>query len=245
MLQSRHTDDTRVEIGIDEAGRGSLWGPLVAGAVIWPREADWTDEVRTISTQIKDSKKLSAKKRGSLEEAIKRLAVGWGLGRVEASEIDSIGMTRANRMAFQRAIESIPVAVAGEETGRRYLIDGILGLPEEGMNGAIQVVEAQGDGTYLAIAAASILAKEGHDRMVRELCGDDATIDERYGLLRSKGYGTAKHREAIQKYGMHEEHRRLFLRKLLGFEHTIHEEEGGGASMGRVQRNLEFLKDDE
>lgn len=244
MLRSRHTEDTRVEIGIDEAGRGCLWGPLVAGAVIWPREADWTDEVRAVSTHIKDSKKLSAKRRVALEEAIKRLAVGWGLGRVEAAEIDSIGMTRANRAAFQRAIDSIDRGVAGEEGGRRYLIDGILGLPEDTLKGGVQVVEAQGDGTYLAIAAASILAKEGRDRMVRELCSSDPGLDTRYGLLSSKGYGTAKHRGAIRDYGMHELHRRLFLRKLLGLEHTIHEESGAPLGpRGGLERSLDFLDD--
>jgi len=218
MLKARHTEDERAEIGIDEAGRGCLWGPLVAAAVIWPREADWTSEILEVATQIKDSKKLSAKRRAVLEKEIQRFAVGWGLGRVEASEIDSLGMTRANRLAFKRAAEAL-VGPAGP----RYIIDGILGFPEEELGGAEQVVEPQGDGTYLAVAAASILAKEGRDRIVREMCEGDAELDRKYGLLNSKGYGTAKHRGAIQKYGMHELHRRLFLRKLLGLEHNIQE----------------------
>ena len=123
---------------------------------------------------------------------------------------------------------------------RRYLIDGILGLPEKEVLGAEQVVEPQGDGTYLAIAAASILAKEGRDRIVRELCSAEPGLDERYGLGSSKGYGTAKHREAIRQHGMHAQHRRLFLRKLLGLEHTIHEEDGGAA---KRPADLDFLED--
>jgi ribonuclease HII len=171
-----------------------------------------------VATQIKDSKKLSAKRRAVLEKEIKRFAVGWGLGRVEASEIDSLGMTRANRLAFKRAVEAL-----GIRPQSRYIIDGILGFPAEDLGDAEQIVEPQGDGTYLAVAAASILAKEGRDRMVQEMCEGDTELDRKYGLLNSKGYGTAKHRGAIQKYGMHEMHRRLFLRKLLGLEHNIQE----------------------
>jgi ribonuclease HII len=236
MLRSRHTDDDRVEIGVDEAGRGSLWGPLVAGAVVWPRESIWTEEIRAVATQIKDSKKLTARRRAVLEAAIKEHAVSWGLGRVESTEIDEIGMTRANRLAFTRAIEACGKGVRPV----RYLIDGILGLPDEDLKGGVeQVVEPQGDGTYLAIAAASILAKEGHDRMVRELCAAEPDLDARYALLSSKGYGTAKHREAIRQHGMHALHRRLFLRKLLGLEHTVHEESG---SKG-VAVSCDFLDD--
>jgi ribonuclease HII len=213
MLKPRHTLDNKDEVGIDEAGRGCLWGPLVAATVQWPTEDVWTDEIRAVSAQIKDSKKVTPKKRAILEEAIKKHAVAWGVGRVEASEIDTFGMTKANRLAFQRALDDI-----GKTPGR-ILIDGILGL-----NSAIEeVVEPKGDGTYLAIAAASILAKESRDRIVREYCESDLSLDQKYGLLSSKGYGTLKHRDAIKEHGMHSQHRKLFLRKLLGLDHTVHE----------------------
>ena len=114
MLKARHTDDQKMEVGIDEAGRGCLWGPLFAGAVVWPREAEWTEEVRVLSTQIRDSKKLSAKKRAALEGEIKRVAVAWGIGRVEAAEIDEYGMTWANRMAFVRAWEAVREKMGSE-----------------------------------------------------------------------------------------------------------------------------------
>lgn len=211
MLQARHTDDSKEEVGIDEAGRGCLWGPLVAAAVQWPLESDWTDEIKMYSLQIKDSKKLSPKRRAILEEAIKKHALAWSIGRVEALEIDTIGMTKANRLAFQRALDGL-----GKTPGR-ILIDGILGL-----NSNIEeIVEPNGDGTYLAIAAASIIAKEGRDRMVKEMCAADKTLDEKYKLNSSKGYGTLAHRNAIKQYGMHDEHRKLFLRKLLGLNHTV------------------------
>jgi ribonuclease HII len=212
MLKSRHTEDAEVEVGVDEAGRGCLWGPLMAAAVEWPAESTWSEELRAISVQIKDSKKISAKRRGLLEAAIKKHAVAWSVGRVEATEIDSLGMTKANRLAFVRALQGL-----GKMPGR-ILIDGI--LPSN--YGPTEIVEPGGDATYLAIAAASILAKEGRDRIVRELCEAEPGL-AKYGLLSSKGYGTLAHRMAIKEHGMHAQHRRLFLRKLLGLDHTVSE----------------------
>ena len=206
MLKPRHTIDEKEEVGIDEAGRGCLWGPLIAAAVQWPEESEWTEEIRGISAMIKDSKKVTPKRRAVLEAAIKHHAIAWSIGRVEASEIDEYGMTHANRMAFQRALDGL-----GKVPGR-VLIDGILVLH----SGAEEIIEPHGDATYLSIAAASILAKEGRDRIVREMCEADTSLDETYGLLNSKGYGTLKHRNAIKEHGVHKQHRRLFLRKLLG-----------------------------
>jgi len=216
MLKSRFKEDSKVEAGIDEAGRGCLWGPLVAAAVIWPSESSWSEELRKISEQIRDSKKLSAKRRKVLEQQIQKHAVAWSVGRVEAAEIDSLGMTRSNRLAFERALAGIPIEV------ERVLIDGILGIaPREGLE---QIVEPKGDSSYISIAAASIIAKEGRDKIVEDLCNDDAQLEEKYSIKGSKGYGTLKHREGIKEHGMHSLHRRLFLRKLLGLEHTISEE---------------------
>ena len=214
MLKARHTNDSKDEVGIDEAGRGCLWGPLVAAAVQWPDEPAWTEEIRAVSAQIKDSKKVTPKRRAVLEEAIKKHAVAWAIGRVEAEEIDTLGMTKANRLAFRRALDGL-----GRQPGR-ILIDGILPLG----SGIEEIVEPKGDGTYLAIAAASIIAKEGRDRIVKDLCAADPSLDQKYGLLSSKGYGTLKHRTAIKDGGMHPLHRKLFLRKLLGLDHTVHGE---------------------
>jgi ribonuclease HII len=215
MLKPRFKEDSKVEAGIDEAGRGCLWGPLIAAAVIWPSESSWSEEVRKISGQIRDSKKLSAKRRKILEQHIQEHAVAWSVGRVEAAEIDSLGMTRSNRLAFERALAGIPIEF------ERVLIDGILGIaPREGLE---QIVEPKGDSSYLSIAAASIIAKEAHDKIVGDLC-DDTRLEEKYSIKSSKGYGTLKHREGIKEHGMHSLHRRLFLRKLLGLEHTISEE---------------------
>ena len=209
MLKPRYKEDTVIEAGIDEAGRGCLWGPLIAAAVIWPPESSWTPEQRTVSEQIKDSKKVSPKKRRKLREEIEKMAVAFAIGRVDAKEIDEIGMTAANKAAFQRAIKELKV-----EPGR-LLIDGILRLETT----KEQVVEAEADNKYIAVAAASIIAKESHDDIVEAFCMTDATLANHYDILNCKGYGTKKHRDGILKHGKDWQHRRLFLRKLLGEEH--------------------------
>ena len=209
MLQPRYKDDALLEAGIDEAGRGCLWGPLMAGAVIWPAESSWTPEQRAVSEQIKDSKKLSPKKRRKLREEIEKMAVAYAVGRVEAKEIDEIGITAANKAAFHRAIKGLKV-----EPGR-LLIDGTLSLE----TAKEQVVEAEADNKYIAVAAASILAKEAHDDVIEAFCMVDETLAN-YDILSCKGYGTKKHRDGILKHGKDVQHRRLFLRKLLGEEHV-------------------------
>ena len=206
MLKSHHTDDTILEAGIDEAGRGCLWGPLASAAVIWPRHLSDTDQ--TLAAQIKDSKLLSPKKRQMLEAFIKRVAT-FSIGMVSAAEIDNLGMTKSNRLAFQRAVDGLPIQPG------RLIIDGILPLHTD----IEQVVEPKADGIYIAVAAASILAKEARDTIVRDMCEVDPTLETNYSILSSKGYGTAAHRNGIKQHGMHDLHRRLFLRKLLGIDH--------------------------
>lgn len=212
MLSARHTLDTLREAGVDEAGRGCLWGPMFAAAVIWPAEDTWTDDIRSTTKYIKDSKKLSARRRAALEEFIKETAVSYSIGRVEATEIDQMGMTAANRLAFTRAIQGLAVPP------ERLIIDGIIPLPEIQIP---QVVEPQADGKYIAVAAASILAKEEHDRVVGEACTTEPSLQDRYAILNCKGYGTSKHCNGVKLHGMHSQHRRLFLRKILGIEHVI------------------------
>ena len=148
-LKSKYKEDDVLEAGLDEAGRGSFWGPMVAAAVIWPAEATWSDELRSISATIKDSKKLTPKRRAIAEAAIKAHAVAWGIGRVEAEEIDVLGMSAANRLAFTRSIAALAVKPG------RLLVDGCLYVETD----LEQVVEPKADGVYLAVAAASILAK--------------------------------------------------------------------------------------
>jgi len=199
-----------VEIGIDEAGRGCFWGPIFAGAVIWPPEEDWTPEHTEIAPFIKDSKKIPEKKRGKIADTIKSLAIDWGVGQVSANEIDEKGMTWANQEAFRRAMG----ACSSGLTPDLLLIDGVLGLPDSTVK--FQCI-AGGDGLYLPIAAASILAKVSKDAYVKEWCSLDENKDVAgyYDLLKNKGYGTAKHREGLKNHGAHEQHRKQFIRNWL------------------------------
>ena len=208
MLKSRYKNDNLIECGLDEAGRGSLWGPFFAGAVIWKNEDEWDDEVRKLSEQIKDSKKISAKKREKIYEGIIKHAVSYGVGVVTPQEIDSWGMTKANKTTFERALNALNIQP------NRILIDGCLALA---IDSKIEMfVEPELDNIYICVAAASIIAKVSHDRAIIELIKKDTTLQEKYDLENNKGYGTVKHRSGILKYGKHELHRNLFLRKLLG-----------------------------
>jgi ribonuclease HII len=199
-----------VEMGLDEAGRGCFWGPLYAGAVIWPPEDEWTDKHREIAPKINDSKKISEKKRDAIAESIKSV-VKWGVGKVESSEIDERGMTWANQEAFRRAMKN-----CNDTIPDLLLIDGILGLPKED-NLRYQCIVG-GDGLYLPIAAASILAKVSRDTYVKEWCSsceENKLVEARYGLIKNKGYGTARHREGLKAHGAHEQHRKQFIRNWL------------------------------
>ena len=212
MLSVRYTNDTLLEAGVDEAGRGCLWGPLYAAAVLWPPEEDWLDEHKAIAPQIRDSKKLSAKKRAHLAEAIRALAMDVGVGVVTAKEIDEYGMTFANKLVFCRALDQLSVSPD------RILVDGILSLSSHelatrGIQEQHTIVE--GDAVYLPIAAASIVAKEARDAYVRECVLKDDQLQTKYSLESCKGYGTEAHRKGILEHGRDGEHRSLFLRKLL------------------------------
>jgi len=203
MLKTRFIQDSKQEIGVDEAGRGPLWGPLVAAAVLLPTELD-----QSLFEKVKDSKKISEKKRVKIAEDLRR-SVKYGIGYVSAEEIDTLGATRANQLAFRRAIDELNL-----EGEKRILIDGILPLNDTKLGEECRTL-VDGDANYLAIAAASILAKTAHDTWVVNWCKNNVADAAKYDLLKCKGYGTAKHREGILKYGYTDLHRRLYLRKLI------------------------------
>jgi len=205
-LQSRFAQDAMIEIGIDEAGRGSFWGPLMAGAVVLPQE--WTEEQRAVLVQLRDSKKISPKKRLLLEAELRKQVSSCGVGIVMPNEINREGITWANREAFRRAMASLSIPLEG----CRLLIDGTLDIDD--WKGEQNVI-IEGDNQYIAIAAASILAKVAHDKWIHEFCEAHPECQERYDLLRSNGYGTARHREGIRLYGGHELHRELYIQNWL------------------------------
>jgi len=204
MLQLCYKDDGIVECGLDEAGRGCLWGSFYAAAVIWNV---YCEDMKKLSEEIKDSKKISAKKRQRIYEGIMKYGV-VGLGVVSAKEIDEWGMTKANRTAFERALVALPTKPG------RILIDGCLAI--EQIEQIEQIVEPEMDNTYLCVAAASIVAKVTRDNWVTEYVEKHSDLQDKYLLMNNKGYGTLAHRTGILTHGKHSLHRELFLRKLLG-----------------------------
>lgn len=214
MLKLCYKEDSKIECGVDEAGRGCLWGPLYSGAVVLPPKEQWDPEFEAIVPSIKDSKKISKKKRQKIYELILKHAKSVGVGVVTAKEIDTFGMTKANKTAFERAISNLNVSVD------RILIDGCLAIETS----KELIVEPELDNTYLNVAAASIVAKVSRDTYVEDYVSKDISLQEKYDLMNNKGYGTLKHRQGILKHSKHELHRNLFLRKLLGSQCTIVDE---------------------
>jgi ribonuclease HII len=211
MLDSRFKDDTMIEIGIDEAGRGSFWGPLMAGAMIIPKEELWTESQKELLSQLRDSKKISPKKREKIADKIKELIPNVGIGIVSAKEINDNGITWANMEAFRRAVFTLSLCEEDVKNSR-LIIDGVLEI--EKWQGEQNLI-IEGDSKYLAIAGASILAKVEHDRWIQQYCEDNPECNEKYDLCKSKGYGTANHRNGIKNYGGHELHRSLYIQNWL------------------------------
>lgn len=180
--------------GVDEVGRGPLCGPVVAAAVILPGPPV---ELRPKAFEmVRDSKALSAGKREVLASMIVQ-DCAVGIGVVEAHEIDSMGILQATFLAMRKAIGLLPTDL------EHVLVDGNLlpkGLPCAG------TAIVKGDATCLAIAAASIVAKQHRDAIMKDL----AREHPQYGWERNSGYGTAEHRDAIRLHGPTPHHRRSF-----------------------------------
>lgn len=178
-----------LEAGCDEAGRGCLSGPVVAAAVILPE--DFKNEI------LNDSKKLSEKKRYELRPIIEKEAIAWGVGIVSHTKIDEINILNASFLAMTQAVQKLKV------TPEHLLIDGNRFTSELDIPFTCMI---KGDGRFLSIAAASILAKTYRDDIMLEL---DKEFPQ-YGWAKSKGYPTKAHREAIAIHGATPHHRKSF-----------------------------------
>ena len=192
MLKS-HYHEGLVEAGCDEAGRGCLAGSVYAAAVILPPDYE--------NATLNDSKQLTEKQRYALREVIVRDAVAWAVGVVTPEEIDKINILNASILAMHRALDQLAVRPEA------IIVDGNRFKPYHDLPWATIV---KGDGKYLSIAAASILAKTFRDDYMSNL----AEEFPQYGWSGNKGYPTRKHREAIRIHGIAPYHRRSF--NLLG-----------------------------
>lgn len=175
-------------VGLDEAGRGSWAGPLVAAAVVLPHGANIVG--------VDDSKKLTPQKRERVFLDIVKIALSWGLGIVSQKTIDEVGILQANKMAFIQALEKINPAP------QYILVDGIKNFEPSTPHEFI----ISGDSRVMSIAAASIVAKVVRDQILNQL----HHLYPHYNLQQHKGYGTAEHRQALQEHGLSEIHRLSF-----------------------------------
>ena len=196
MLAS-HYYTGKVEAGCDEAGRGCLAGSVYAAAVIFPEDYQ--------NDELNDSKQLTDRRRKQLREIIQRDAVAWAVGSVSPEEIDRINILNASILAMHRALDQLtvrPEAIIVD--GNRFkpyrpVVDGsAVNIPHTTI--------VKGDGKYLSIAAASILAKTFRDDYMDQVSEEFP----QYDWLSNKGYPTKKHREAIRQYGITPYHRKSF-----------------------------------
>lgn len=188
MLEPYYNHDL-LEAGCDEAGRGCLAGSVFAAAVILPRDYE--------NAALNDSKKVTAKKRYALREQIERDALAWAVGEVKPEEIDKVNILHASFLAMHRAIAQLQVAPEA------LIIDGNRFDPYPGLPHTCIV---KGDGKYLSIAAASILAKTYRDDYMDALARECPYYDWEH----NKGYPTAKHYAGLETHGPSVYHRRTF-----------------------------------
>jgi len=187
-------EDCALICGIDEAGRGPLAGPVVAGAVILPKNS------RIL--YLNDSKKLSEKRREELFVRIQKEALAWSVGIAGPERIDEINILQATYEAMRKAIQGLPQKPD-------LLLNDAVTIPDVEI---AQIPIVKGDAKSLSIAAASILAKVTRDHMMMEY---DKIYPE-YGFGKHKGYGTAAHMEVIRRFGPCPIHRRTFIKKIVG-----------------------------
>ncbi len=178
-----------IEAGCDEAGRGCLAGPVFAAAVVFP--ADYCNPV------LNDSKKLSEKKRMELRPIIEQEALAYAVASVSAEEIDKINIHKASYLAMHKALDMLAVKPGF------LIIDGNKFIPYPNVPHSCII---KGDGKYLSIAAASILAKTYRDEYMENIAVDYPDYD----WLQNKGYPTIKHRQAVLQLGLTPHHRKTF-----------------------------------
>ena len=230
LIARYDADNAKTEIGVDEVGRGPMFGRVYCAAVILPN-----DKTKFKHELMKDSKKFTSKKKiEEVAEYIKANCVAYSVGYVDERVIDEINIKNATHKAMHIAVKNIIkydddnlLLIDGSNfTPITYLQDAITIVPSRAKGTWLQLPLASiksdalkevpfvciigGDNKYSAIAAASIIAKVERDKYIYELCDKYPKLDEYYDLRNNKGYGTAKHMEGIKKYGITEWHRKSF-----------------------------------
>ena len=222
--------ENRIEIGIDEAGRGPLFGPLFVAAVILPNASP--KEVISDSkppfdfSEMRDSKKITSKKKiGVLAEYIKTNARAWTIQSISAEEIDRINIRQAVLKAMRECARTLITQIQSNDSDIEktsledffLLVDGNDFPPYAYFDETTDMLKpirhetvTGGDNLYAAIACASILAKTARDAYIADLCEQNPELKTRYSIHTNMGYGTKAHLDGIAKYGITEEHRKSY-----------------------------------
>lgn len=193
----------KIEVGIDEAGRGCLAGPVCVASVIWPKDLNEVEEGLPI---IKDSKKVSKKNRAILKDYIEANAIDWNVELFSNEKIDNLNILNATQKAMHRCIDNMNVLP------ELILVDGNKFEPYFDISDVLidSICIIGGDNKYKSIACASILAKEYHDKFIKDLIKKEPKLDSRYDWSNNVCYGTSRHLEGIKKYGISKYHRKSF-----------------------------------
>jgi ribonuclease HII len=215
----------KYEVGVDEAGRGPLFGRVYTGAVILPPPSSAAAAEFDFSL-LKDSKKFNSdQKIQEVSDYIKEHAVAWAISYEEAAVVDSLNIRRATLQCMRNSINkviknhsSVPATAAAHRTeDYLLLIDGNDFIPLGNYNQETSEIDTythvcvvDGDNTYACIAAASILAKVARDDYIEKLCDQYPVLDEMYSLRGNKGYGAKKHMDGIREHGITQWHRRSY-----------------------------------
>jgi ribonuclease HII len=189
------SEDHSVIAGVDEVGRGSIAGPIVAAAVVFKKYNKIIEKL----SEVNDSKKLTPLKRFELDRIIRTNASDLNIGIVEADEIDKIGIGAANILAFKKALDGLKECDLALIDGRQFY----------GFEYQFHCIE-KGENKSISVAAASIIAKVYRDNIMEDIHEEIF----RYDFASNKGYGSKHHFDAIEKYGLSRYHRKSFLKKI-------------------------------
>jgi ribonuclease HII len=216
LKQMYNEDPIIVEIGIDEAGRGPMFGRVYAGVAVLPKDCTFDH------SQMKDSKKFHSKKKiEQVAQYIKDNAIAWAVEYEDEDIIDKINILQATQSAMHKGIKNVLSQLANL-TDLKYenvllLVDGNYFKPINILNQSKTKLEnikyhtiEGGDNKYTSIAAASILAKVERDNYIDELCSENPELIEHYGIDSNKGYGSKKHMDGIKQFGITKWHRKTF-----------------------------------
>jgi len=200
---NQYYEKDKLEVGIDEAGRGCLLGPVCVGAVIM-------NDITLLDPpyEIRDSKKVSPEKRAILRTYIEANAIACNVQMISSERIDKVNILEATMEGMEKCLDNITSVINID----KILVDGTqfhIYMDKNTFEPISHICIVGGDDKYLNIAAASILAKEYHDEYIRDLCKDNPDLNK-YDLLNNKGYGTKTHMDALKEFGPSIHHRKSF-----------------------------------